>query len=271
MLTLLTLLACEPPVEAPEELGDLLLFTFANFTAEEDDYLLATVDGYQDYLLGVDMEAPAADRAVTPPILYDEDLGGATAPEGADPDAQLNVAVSASSTATLEQTLSLIVDPNQVCITADTTKYYRRTFDTDPDCFEDQTCSTLEVSNEARTESILADVWLDTQGEFRLVTTEDDQTVLFGRSWMPDKAIADDGVDSWDQRYTLDLWLPHPTQTGETLRMTTMWAAVSIATSTDDLYVAAVISGLDEAFENAAAFLAGEECKNDRDAEYTRE
>ncbi len=271
MFAISLLLACEPPVEAPEELGELLLFTYANFNAEEDDYLLATVDGFQDYLLGVDMEASSADRAVTPPILTDEDLGGATAPASADSAVQVNVAVSALSNATLSQALSLIVDSNQVCISADSSVYYHRTFDTDADCFEDQTCSTLEVSNETRTESILADVWIDTQGEFRLVTSEDDQTVLFGRTWMPNQAIADDGENTWDQRYSLDLWLPHPTNTGETLRMTTMWSSVTINNVTDDFYAGLVTSGLDEAFDNAAAFLAGEECKNDRDAEFTRE
>ena len=271
MLTLLTLLACEPPVEAPEELGDLLLFTFANFTAEEDDYLLATVDGFQDYLLGVDMEGSTDDRAVTPPFLTTEDLGGAVAPDGADADLQVNVAVSALSTATLAQTRTLIVDPNQVCISADSSVYYQRTFDTDADCFEDGSCDWLEVSNETRTETILADVWIDTQGEYRMVTTEDDQTVLFGRTWMPAQAVADDGSNSWDQRYTLDLWVPHPTNTGETLRMTTMWSSVSISGVNEDLYLILVKGGLDEGFENATAFLAGDECANDRDAEYTRE
>ncbi len=268
MLGLLSLFACSPPVEAPEELGELLLFTFAEFDNEDDEYLTATLDGFTDFLLGVDMEGDINERAFTPPILTDEDLGTATAPAGADPDEQVNVGVSALSSATMSQTLGLIAEPNQVCITADSSVYYQRTFDTELDCFVDETCDWLEVTNETRTESVLADVWIDTLGEFRRVRREDDDdAVIFGRTWMPEQAVSDDGDNTWDSRYTLDLWLPHPTD-ATILRMTVMWSSVSFA---DDLYVGLVKNGLDEAFDNAAAYLAGEECSNDRDAEFTRE
>ncbi|GEM_PF-2455216 len=268
MLGLLSLLACSEPIEAPEELGDLLLYTFAEFDNEDDEYLTATLDGFTDYLLGVDMAGDINARAFTPPKLTDEDLGSVVPPPGADPDLQTNVGVSALSSATMSQTLGLITDPNQVCITSDTSVFYERTFNTDVACFADQSCDWLEVSNETRTESILADVWIDTDGDFRRVVREDDgASVIFGRTWMPEQAVSDDGSETWDQRYTFDLWLPHPTDS-TILRMTVMWSSVSI---NQDLYVAAVKSGLDEAFENAAAFLAGDECKNDRDAEFTRE
>ncbi len=271
MLGLISLFACQPPIEAPEELGELLLFSFANFTQEDDEYLTATLDGFETYLLGLDLTGDVNDRAVTPPLLTEENLGGAPAPAGADPELQVNVAVSAQSTATLSQTLGLIVDPNQVCISADSSVYYQRTFDSDPDCFALETCDTLEVTNETRTETLLADVWLDTQGEFRRVTREDDgASVLFGRTWMPAMAIADDGENTWDQRYSLDLWLPHPSDDGF-LRLTAMWSSITMTGVNEDLYATMVKSGVDEAFTNAAAFLAGEECKNERDAEYTRE
>ena len=268
MFGLLSLLACQPPVEAPEELGELLLYTFAEFDNEDDEYLTATLDGFTDYLLSVDMAGDVNARAITPPILTNEDLGSVTPPAGADPQAQVNVAVSALSTASMDQTVGLILDPNQVCITADSSVYYQRSFDTDTACFADGSCDWLEVTNETRTESVLADVWIDTQGEFRRVTREDDgAAVIFGRSWMPEAAVSDDGDNSWDQRYTFDLWLPHPTASS-ILRMTAMWSSVSFEES---LYVGLVKNGLDEAFENAAAFLAGEDCSNDRDAEFTRE
>jgi hypothetical protein len=268
MLGLLSLFACSEPIEAPEELGDLLLYTFAEFDNEDDEYLTATLDGFTDYLLSVDMEGDLNDRAFTPPTLNDVDLGSVTPPDGADPALQSNVGMSGLSTATMSQTLGLIGDANQVCITSDTTKFYDRTFDTDLACFIDGSCDWLEVSNETRTESILASVWIDTVGEFRRVVREDDgAAVIFGRTWMPLQAISDDGDETWDQRYTLDLWLPHPTDSS-IMRMTVMWSSVSL---NEDLYVGAVKSGLNEAFENAAAFLAGEECKNDRDAEFTRE
>jgi hypothetical protein len=94
--------------------------------------------------------------------------------------------------------------------------------------------------------------------------------MLFGRTWMPEQSVADDGEDTWDQRYTLDLWLPHPTDS-TLMRLTSMWSSVSIGGVNEDLYVILVKGGLEEAFENASAFLAGDDCKNDRDAEYTRE
>lgn len=268
MLGLLTLLACQPPVEAPEDLGELLLYTFAEFDNDDETYLTATLDGFTNYLLGVDMDGSLTDRAITPPVLTNEDLGTVTPPTGADPNAQVNVAVSALSTATMGQTNDLILEPNQVCITADSSVYYQRTFTTDTDCWADGSCDWLAVSNETRTESVLANVWIDTVGEFRRVTRESDGAdVIFGRTWMPEQAVSDDGEASWDQRYTFDLWLPHPTDTG-ILRMTVMWSSTSFDES---LYVGLVKNGLDEAFDNAADYLAGESCSNDRDAEYSRD
>jgi len=127
--------ACTAPVEAPEELGELLLYLYSNYESETGDELVAGAAQMEEYLLSIDLAADVDDRAVTPPLLTDEYLGEAVRPPDADPEKQVPVALSTQSANSLDDALTLIADTNQVCIANDSYLHYERDWLTDIDAF----------------------------------------------------------------------------------------------------------------------------------------
>lgn len=256
-----TLAGCKAPVEAPEALGDVALFLYANF--DGDDEVLAAGLANLDAFLGTqDLAAGLPERSVTLPLLDGVNLGVVTGPEGVDAAVQVPIGVFAESPNALEDHIGLVADPNQICIASDSTVFAERTFLTPVACFVDGSCPRVDTSNETRTETIIADVWIDIFGDYRRVPLEDGREALVARGWIEDVFLADGGNNSWDQRYTLDVWLP--TEAGTTRRFYGMWSSATLGIG-DDVYASLVKSGLDEYFANADGMIAGEECGNDRD------
>ena len=261
------LIACEPPVEAPEETGELTRYLFANFGSETGDELAAGAVNLESYLATVDLTAEDKDRAVTLPELTADDLGGAVAPDGVEADAQVPVGVTNQSVNDVDAALTLITDPNQVCIANNSYVYYRRTFDGDTGCFVDGSCTQLTATAEIRYESLLAKIWIDETQEFRRVDLEDGRVAVYQRGWIDQSFLSDNEESSWDQRYTLNVWIPDADDTSKTWRFLAFWSSVQMPLITDDAYANLVVEGIDEGFVNEDAFLAGEECSNDRDYE----
>lgn len=258
--------ACNPPVEAPEELGDLLLYLYSNFEADTDDELIAGADRMEEYLLSIDLEADVDDRAVTPPLLTDDYLGDITKPENADPEKQVPVALSAISANGLDDAYTLITDSNQVCIANDSYVYYQRDFTTDTACFVDGSCNTLSTFATIRYESFIAKVWFEEHQEFRQVELDDGRTVIYQKSWSDQQYESDNGSSTWDQRFAINVWIPN--EDDQVMRHLSFWSSVTIPGVGDDVIASLTKDALEEGFHNEDAFLAGEDCANDRDAEY---
>ena len=254
-------LGCKTPVEAPEELGDVSLFLFANFDGD-DEVLAAGLANLDAFLGSQDLAAGLADRSVTLPVLDATNLGAVTGPDGVDAASQVPIGVFGESPNGLEGHIGLVADPNQICIASDSTVFAARTFLTPVDCFVDGTCPRVDTSNETRTETIIADVWIDIFGDYRRVLLEDGREAMVARGWIDEVFVADGGNNSWDQRYTLDVWIP--TESGTTRRFYGMWSSASLGIG-DDVYASLVKSGLDEYFANADGMILGEVCGNDRD------
>lgn len=265
-LALIGLFGCKAPVEAPEELGEVSLFLYANFDGE-DEVLAAGITNLDAFLASQDMGAALNDRAVTLPILGPEDQGGVTAPPGVDPNVQVPVGVFAASAHALADHVALVADPNQICIASDSTVYAARTFLTPIDCFVDGSCPRVDTDNETRTETLIADVWIDIFGDYRRVPLEDGREAMIARGWIDQVFLADGGNNSWDQRFTLDVWVPD--DAGGTRRFYGMWSSATLGIG-DDVYASLVKSGLDEYFANADGMASGEVCGNDRDRPYDR-
>lgn len=261
------LAACTPPVEAPAELGDLTLYFFQNFNAEGEE-LAVGASSLEEYLLGLDLEGDVDGRAVTLPQLTEEYLGDVSGPAGMDTSLQVPVAVSGISANDLDAALGLMTDTNQVCIASNSYKYYDRQFDTDSSCFVDGSCSTISSTNTIRYESILANVWFWETQDFRRVDLDDGRTVVFKRGVMSEEFPSDNGSATWMQRFGMDIFMPEAGDTGRIYRFLAFWSAVDLPGIGDDTYSNLVKNGIEEGFDNEDAFTAGEECSNDRDAEY---
>ena len=268
---ILTLLACTPPVEAPAEVDELSAYLYANFNGTGEDgegAMPAGLLSLETYLLSIDLAAEDVDdRAFSLSPLVEGELDGATYDSTVDLALQLPVAVPGQTTLTMEEEVGLMMEPNQVCIASNTTAWSEVVTVSGGDCFESGECDLMETTNEFLIDSI-SDGWLDVVTNYRWVELEDGRMAVVARGWMPEKAPALSGDNSWDTRFTFQAWIP--SEDGSTTeRYYAFWSSVSGVP--DDLYTTLVVNGLDEYFLNTQAYVAGEECSNDRDREYDRE
>ncbi len=271
VLVALSSFACKAPVEAPANLGQASLYAYANFDGEDSEELIAAVVTFEEYLLSIDLDASTNDRALTLPTLTSEDWGGITGSADADMALQIPVAVSSYSSHGIAANIDLVAEANYVCVESDTTKYAARTYETDIGCFTDGSCDSVEVVQETRKESALADVWYDYHRTYRTVELDDGRQAMFARGWTDQVWFTDNGNGSWDQSYGLDLWLEDADDPSRTLRFTGNWSSVTLSAIGDDLWATLVKNGTDEAFANADDWIAGgEDCKVDRDRENDR-
>lgn len=271
VLTLSLLAACSPPPEVSEDdlgegltIAELLTFLYANPDGDLDN-LQSAGRQLQSWINTVDLEGARGDRQFSLPALPDEAREGVTNPEGASAEDQLSVVVAGQSNYPLEDHWPVIADENQNCLGSNTTVYQKRIFEDDFDCFADGSCDTNRHTNEVRTESIIANVWLDIDADMRRFDMEDGRTFVFRRGWMPRQYQGDRGNNTWDQRYELEIWLPDPDDGSTTQRVYAMWSAVSISGVGDDFYLNLVTGGINDALENVDSFLGGEVCDG-RDA-----
>lgn len=259
----------KPPVEAPAELGELGLYLFANFGNEDPAELIAGISKMEAWMDDHDLDGPVQDRAYAMPVLTEDDWGDIRGVSGADPNDQTPLAAFGVSRHDLDANVALQGETNHVCIESNSTKYYGRTFVSEKGCFLDGTCDFLETSNEVRKESLAAKVWYDLFKDYRVVEDEaSGRRVLYSRGWIERQFLADGGNNSWDQLFSLEVWIPDGDRTK---RFHAFWSAVTIGSIGDDLYLSQVEAGLDEGYVNADNFIDGELCANDRDRAYDRE
>lgn len=259
----------KPPPEAPKELGDLGLFLFKHFEDEDPAEMSAGVLNLKG-LIAEEMKKEEKDRPVTMPILEGDNLGGLSIPDGVDAEAQVPIAIPATSVHPIDKQLVNILEPNQVCIESDSTIWALRTFLTDTACFEDKSCDRLETSQEVRKENILAKVWYDQYKNYRWLTLEDadgnESSAIIARSWIDKVFPADGDNNSWDQLFQIDVFIEDG---GKTARWFSMWSSVTLGGVGDDLYGSLVVDGINQAMVFGDEFISNDiqECKNDRGLE----
>lgn len=283
-IALLWLVGCgKPPVEAPEDLGQLGLFLFQHFDDEDPTGMNDGLLQLRDYIQSTDLTQDPKDSAVTMPILSGDFLDGHAIPAGVEASAQIPVALSGISAHSLDDQMPLVFTENQVCIESDTTVHAMRTFLTDTACFEQGItgCVELQVSQEVFKKNALAQVWYDQFKNYRWFDLEEeDGTVtraLFGRSWNDDRFVGEATIGdeaSWDQLYHLDAFIENPDDPETTLRWFSLWSSVVIPGIGDNDYAGLVKAGIAQALEFGDEFISGtptdDYCSLDVDAEFTR-
>jgi hypothetical protein len=247
------------------------LYLFRHFDDADAEPMSAGFASLETHLVAAQNIAPS-ETTVSMPILDGANLDGHPIPEGASAAEQVPIAGSGRSAYPLLAQLTLILEPNQVCIESSSTVWARRTFLSPTGCFAAGDCP-LSTVTEVRKETLIAQGWLDQYKEFRWFEFEasDGSTVdvIGGRSWIDRVFEGDGGVNSWDQLFHLDVYMENREDPSESLRWFSVWSSVTITGVGDDLYATMIVAGLEEALQFGDEFMHGEivSCTLDRDAE----
>jgi len=272
MLVIIAGSACaESPAPAPDDLGQLGLYLFRHFDDSDPTVMGGGFANLEPHLLTAG-QVPPSETTVSMPILDGADLDGHPIPDGVSASDQVPIAGTGLSMYPLPAQLTLILEPNQVCIESSSTVWAHRTLLTPTGCFAAAECP-LSTLTEVRKETLIAQGWIDQPKEYRWFEFDgpDGATVdvIAGRSWIDQVYEGDGGINSWDQLFHLDVFMENREDPATTIRWFSVWSSVTITGVSDDLYASMIVHGLEEALQFGDEFIAGDivSCTLDRDAE----
>ena len=154
-----------------------------------------------------------------------------------------------------------------MCLSSSSTIWSVREMTSGEDCIEGGACEFATAQTAERKETLLADVWIDAFQDWRHIAVEDEEgnpvEALVGRSWTEEVFPADKGDKSWDQQFSLDVYIRDGEQT---LRWSVFWSSVTLGIG-DDFYVGLVREGLEDSSNWTESFVGGSvsgDCPNDR-------
>ena len=268
--------ACEKGIEAPEGLSDLALHLFEHFEDEDTEEFAAGVLNVEPIAHDLDLNGSFGDRWIADELepMTDAQLGSLEKHDGVVWEEQLPRIGFAESPHPLEDHIPGQLEPNQICIDSGTTKYHARTFVEGEDCFGDQSCDELVTTAEIRKESLIAKVWYDYEKDFRLFEVDKDRTGMMARGYLPEISWSDGDNKSWNQIFTMELWIPDADDPSKTWRYYAIYSYADLGVG-DEAYASAVKGGIEEGFERADLWIEEPEnvedwCGQDRDYEYDR-
>jgi hypothetical protein len=216
------LTGCKRPDPAPEELSDLLMFTFSHWPVDDPTHDVSLADAGENLLDWFAAEAVTADD-------YDPELGyGATlieetdrlsaeevdtleppAPSGTGVEA-VGVVVALETTCTLEDIERVYLDDDQLGLYPDNYTAYARRDQTDYDCFLDGDCPRATWISAIEQDLVLnITTAYELNNEMRSLDAASlDGTEVRGRlvrAWMREEAALEPGdVGRWRQNYQLE-------------------------------------------------------------------
>ncbi len=251
-------IACSDPIEAPEDVAELTLWFYEQWSEEDPAYLEAAVAALLDHAETVDFEAGWSDRSYEVQPLEAAVLDGKIE-HGRDVADAPGVGVVHHSSFALDEFLALQAMADQTPVEPTSPEHYLRALIEGDPCFFDRSCDVLRTDNNMTRENALYAVTYDLPKEFRWVSVgDDDRTAFCARSWMPLSAHDGDKISLW-QGYSADVWIPLD---GGTLRYQISWQETEIPGLTWDNIVGIVAGGIDDMFETQDEFLLDPEAEN---------
>lgn len=262
-----------PPALEDATLDEALPALFVAFDAPAAS-LATAVEGYAATLAASDvaLDAPMEERAfeLAEPLV---ELGRARAPAGQAPEDQVRVVSFARGGHPFDVALATALEPNQVCIEGDSTRWYGRTY-LDPDTpFRVGAHDALRSTNEVRKEMWVLDLmvaggWYDLYKDFRRVTLADGRQALLARAWQ-DVPVVDELGNAYDQFFSLELWL----EDGDTtVRTAATWTELHVPLVGPAFLAQLLRNNHEQAFWRQDMFPGGDfgYCGEDRNRPYTR-
>jgi hypothetical protein len=260
LLPLIAVAGCAaPPPEAPAELGELMLYLFAEYDNEDPRVMEAGVDSLQAFLEGFEADggdltltSEDEDRSWAPPVLTPENYGTADPWADADPNGQLPVMLATVSGYSPADHAGLIGLADQTPIESSSSAAYDRTIDEDLDAFLAGDADVLMTSNAIHRQNFLLDLNYTAPKQFRWVTTEAG-TALVTRSWIRQQFVGNSGTNTLDQFNSVEVMIPVD---GGSYQTTTLWGQTVLDPAVaDNILINTVRNGMQESFENSEAYL----------------
>jgi len=256
----LLLCGCEPPPEAPTELGDLALFFFSEFETADDAYMADALMNLEGSVFAdVNLDGERAQRQWIPPILEAEHLGGAAAPPDVSPDAQLPITVAKRSTHPVQTHAIGVLEPDQSQLEPSAPEH-DRTYVSDTACWEDSSCPRIDTENLIKKSNILYTIVYDTEKDFRRLELPDGRAAMVARTWNEERAFGDEGRNSIDQNFAAEVWIESADDPDTCQRMMSVWSSVTLGENNpeDEIIRRTIGLGLDTLFNRHDAFYDGE-------------
>jgi hypothetical protein len=265
--------ACaKAPPPANPEFSDAVRATFVDFDGPEVDLafavraLLDNIDTQMD----VHAESPH-DRALTPERLTEEDVAALEHPDR-DPALALPVAVAGLSAFPPDDQVQAQMLTDLTPIEHYSPNHFERTFLEGEDCWPTRDCDVLKTSNDVTKENALMTIdyvffkdfrWVDLGLPDPADVPEGEEAVdpgepiwgFVGRSWQKERFDARNENTSFEQSYTVELWMPN--DEGGTTRLLSVWAETVFDdfSFSDDQVAGTTRQGIDENFQDTETWL----------------
>jgi hypothetical protein len=256
--SLVTLVACGRPPEAPSELDDLSHYLYGEWGNEDTRVMAAGVENLRAFLRQQDLttEAHVNDRSWEISSIRAADVKGLERPTERNLSDTIAVGVAIESTYDIDAHAKLQIKEDQLPIEPSAI-YYARSFpDLDnPRCFLDpEECPVLATVNDLERKNILMSVVFRLFKDIRWVALDDGSYAMISRSYTKESTEGENGKSMIWQSFSLDAWVPDG---DKTLRYQVLWQEADIAGSSDAVQLGTVKSFTDQAYEVTEEFLAG--------------
>jgi len=221
----------EAPPEAPPELDELIHFFLG---AIDSDDSLVVGDMAQDLAHWYETDSSVVDGLTSGTVSAVTDDELAQLDDMAwEPDPSLVTGVYSVKAVgcTFEQMIDVFLEPDQKGLFPNTYTAYEREFDSDPDCFDDETCDQLDYHSTNTTELALGiEMTYDMVTRlkrFRYADADSQDTadagaqVVLVRNVMPEPATEDIEDAGYEQSYHIEAHLPWGSS--QTLHLYGLW------------------------------------------------
>ncbi len=251
MFALSLLIACSDPVVAPQEVSELTLWFYEQWSEDDPASLEAAVAALLEHAETLDFQAGWSERSYEINALDPAVLEGKVEHDR-DVSLALGVGVIHHPTWPLADFLALQALADQTPVEPTSPDHYVREVTEGDPCFFQQTCDVLRTANNMTRSNALYAVTYDLPKEFRWVPVGEDERAAFSaRSWMPESAHDGDKISLW-QGYSADVWIPLD---DGTLRYQISWQETEIPGLDWDNIVGIVAAGIDDMFQTQDAYL----------------
>ena len=209
----------DDPPQAPQDLDDLVHFFWTEMAGEDAELVAAGGANLASWYDGSTELIEGWFMGMVSDLDSDEIglLDGMTwEPDPADTAGVLIVVELGCS---LQQTMEIYLEPDQLSLFPDSYASYERFFDSDPGCFADGSCDQVDWHSEI-SDSIADLYYLEYGMTTRLRRFGDDGAIL-ARNYMPSPAEDDVEAAGFEQSYHIEAYVPR--SAGRTLHLYGLW------------------------------------------------